>query len=192
MSEEIVRSAFGFIARLSYHISLGCQIPGKDLGSKWRKILSWPGQCRCVGKFEKYNWTVISKCRDWKPSSFKRVFHFTCAQRCTPPLFLTIESVFAMDLLQFCPLTAVTNLIDDSFFSNTFKCFHQLKATFCAYDGIKYQWCQWHRKNCECCPVSLLIVRHQRLSWIQVLNWQNCNKCLKCHKCLGLSLLLSL
>ena len=34
MSEEIVRSAFGFIARLSYHISLGCQIPGKDLGNK--------------------------------------------------------------------------------------------------------------------------------------------------------------
>ena len=32
-----------------------------------------------------------------------------------------------------------------------------------------------HRKNCECCPVSLLIVRQQRLSWIQVLNCQNCN-----------------
>ena len=30
-----------------------------------------------------------------------------------------------------------------------------------------------HRKNYECCPVSLslLIVRSQRLSWIQVLNW---------------------
>ena len=36
-----------------------------------------------------------------------------------------------------------------------------------------------HRKNCECCPVSLLIFRSQRLSWIQVL---------KCHKSLGLSL----
>ena len=32
-----------------------------------------------------------------------------------------------------------------------------------------------HRKNCECCPVSLLIVKSQRLSWIQVLNCQNCN-----------------
>ena len=32
-----------------------------------------------------------------------------------------------------------------------------------------------HRKNCECCPVSLLIVRQQRLSWFQVLNCQNCN-----------------
>ena len=30
-----------------------------------------------------------------------------------------------------------------------------------------------HRKNCECCPVSLLIVRSERLSWIQVLNCQN-------------------
>ena len=38
-----------------------------------------------------------------------------------------------------------------------------------------------HRKNCECCPVSQLIVRKQRLSWIQVLNCQNCNQCLKCH-----------
>ena len=33
-----------------------------------------------------------------------------------------------------------------------------------------------HRKNCECCPVSLLIVRSQWLSWSQVLN------CLKCRK----------
>ena len=39
-----------------------------------------------------------------------------------------------------------------------------------------------HRKNCECCPVSQLIVRKQRLSWIQVLNCQNCNLCLKWHK----------
>ena len=44
-----------------------------------------------------------------------------------------------------------------------------------------------HRKNCECCPVSQLIVRYQRLSWIQVLNCQNCNQCLKCHKSPGLS-----
>ena len=28
-----------------------------------------------------------------------------------------------------------------------------------------------HRKNCECCPVL----------WFQVINCQNCNKCLKCH-----------
>ena len=45
-----------------------------------------------------------------------------------------------------------------------------------------------HRKNCECCPVSQLIVRSQRLSWIQVLNCQNCSQCLKCHKSLGLLL----
>ena len=49
-----------------------------------------------------------------------------------------------------------------------------------------------HRKNCECCPVSQLIVRSQRLSWIQVLNCQNCSQCLKCRKSLGLSLLMSL
>ena len=45
-----------------------------------------------------------------------------------------------------------------------------------------------HHKNCECCPVSLLIVRWQRLSWIQVLHCRNCNQCLKCHESLGLSL----
>ena len=44
------------------------------------------------------------------------------------------------------------------------------------------------RKNCECCPVSLLIVRQQRLSNIQVLNCQTCNQCPKCHKSPGLSL----
>ena len=45
-----------------------------------------------------------------------------------------------------------------------------------------------HRKNCECCPVSPLIVRQQRLSWIQVLNCRNRNQCLKCHKSVWLSL----
>ena len=45
-----------------------------------------------------------------------------------------------------------------------------------------------HRKNCKCCPVSLLIARSQRLSCIQVLNCQNCSQCLKCHKSLGLLL----
>ena len=45
-----------------------------------------------------------------------------------------------------------------------------------------------HCKNCECCPVSQLIVRSQRLSWIQVLNCQHCSQCLKCHKSLGLLL----
>ena len=44
-----------------------------------------------------------------------------------------------------------------------------------------------HRKNCECCPVSLLNVRSQRLSWIQVLNCQNCNQCLKGHSLSKLS-----
>ena len=64
-----------------------------------------------------------------------------------------------------------------------------------------------HRKNCECCPLSQLIVRLQRLSWIQVLNCQYYNqfrkvdlgrsflvrscllvtliKCPKGHKCVG-------
>ena len=41
-----------------------------------------------------------------------------------------------------------------------------------------------HRKNCECCPVSQLIVRKQRLLLIYVLNCQYCNQCLKCHKSL--------
>ena len=41
-----------------------------------------------------------------------------------------------------------------------------------------------HRKNCECCPVSQLIDRKQRLLLIQVLNCQYCNQCLKCHKSL--------
>ena len=36
--------------------------------------------------------------------------------------------------------------------------------------------------------MSQLIVRSQRLSWIQVLNCQNCSQCLKCHKSLGLLL----
>ena len=36
-----------------------------------------------------------------------------------------------------------------------------------------------HRKNCECSPVSLLIVMYQRFSWIQILNCQNCNQCQK-------------
>ena len=44
-----------------------------------------------------------------------------------------------------------------------------------------------HRKNCECCPVSLLNVRLQILSTIKVLNWQNCSQCLKCHNSLALS-----
>ena len=48
-----------------------------------------------------------------------------------------------------------------------------------------------NRKNWECCPVSLLIIRSQRLSWIQVINYKNCNQCLKGHKSLGLSLSLS-
>ena len=48
-----------------------------------------------------------------------------------------------------------------------------------------------HRKNCKCCPVSLLIVRSQRLSWIQVLNCQNCNQCLKGNKSPGFRLSLS-
>ena len=36
-----------------------------------------------------------------------------------------------------------------------------------------------HRKNCECCPVSLFIVRSLWLSWLEVLN---CLKSLHVHK----------
>ena len=43
-------------------------------------------------------------------------------------------------------------------------------------------WKKDHRKNCQCWSVSLLIVRCQRLSWIQFLDCQNCNQCLKCLK----------
>ena len=48
-----------------------------------------------------------------------------------------------------------------------------------------YYLCLKHHKNCKCCPVSLIILRSQRLSWIQVLNCQNCNQCLKGHKSQG-------
>ena len=48
-----------------------------------------------------------------------------------------------------------------------------------------------HRKKCECSPVSLLNVRQQRLSRIQVLNCQHFNQYLKCHKSPGLSFQLS-
>ena len=48
-----------------------------------------------------------------------------------------------------------------------------------------YYLCLKHHKNCKCCPLSLLILRSQRLSWIQVLNCQNCNQCLKGHKSQG-------
>ena len=36
-----------------------------------------------------------------------------------------------------------------------------------------------NRKNCESCPVSLLIVRSQTLSCIHVLKCKNCDQCLK-------------
>ena len=46
----------------------------------------------------------------------------------------------------------------------------------CQDSVIKY------RKNCECCPVSLLIVRsYWWLSWIQVLNCLKCKKCKQFH-----------
>ena len=54
------------------------------------------------------------------------------------------------------------------------------KTCCCACCSLSYK----HRKNCECCPVSLLIVRKQRLSEIQVLNCQNSNQCLNCQKSL--------
>ena len=42
-----------------------------------------------------------------------------------------------------------------------------------------------HPKNCKCSPASpFVIVRQQRLLWIQVLNRQNCNPCLKCRNSL--------
>ena len=45
-----------------------------------------------------------------------------------------------------------------------------------------------YRNKCKCCPVSLSIVRSQRLPLIRILNCRNCNQCLKCHESLGLSL----
>ena len=61
---------------------------------------------------------------------------------------------------------------------------HQLSA--CQHgsrqvNGIK-PLVKKHRKNCKCCQMSLLIVKKQRLSWIQVLNCQNSNQCLNCQK----------
>ena len=75
--------------------------------------------------------------------------------------------------------------LDIFFLENTTKIPYNVMKCLTANDNK-------HRKNCECCPVSLLIVRQQRLLWIHVLNCQNCNYCLKCHKSLGLSLSLSL
>ena len=40
---------------------------------------------------------------------------------------------------------------------------------------LKGGFCKKHRKNCECCPVSHLIVRWRRLSWNQFCNCKNCN-----------------
>ena len=37
-----------------------------------------------------------------------------------------------------------------------------------------------HIARIKCCPVWLVIVMQQRLSWIDVLNCQNYNQCLKC------------
>ena len=45
-----------------------------------------------------------------------------------------------------------------------------------------------HRKNCECCPVSLLIVRSQWLSWSQVLD---CLKCKQFHTPCHVSVMVS-
>ena len=55
---------------------------------------------------------------------------------------------------------------------------HLFKNTTLEPCGLGDIWPEWpkHRNNCKCCPVSLLIVRSQRLSWIQVLN------CLKCQQ----------
>ena len=53
-----------------------------------------------------------------------------------------------------------------------------------------------HRKNCECCPVSLLIVMSQWLSWIQVLHcpkWRQfhtCSQAMSCLLCHGLCICL--
>ena len=49
-------------------------------------------------------------------------------------------------------------------------------------------WRKKHRKNCECCPVSLLIVRSQWLSWSQVLD---CLKCKQFHTPCHVSVMVS-
>ena len=65
----------------------------------------------------------------------------------------------------------------------TFEGFHVMIQLCNLWPGFRKK----HRKNCECCPLSHLIVREQRLSWIWVLNCKNCNQCLNCHKSAGLS-----
>jgi len=74
--------------------------------------------------------------------------------------------------------------------SLTWRCEHHVCTIYMSYEEkIRNRPVMWlnHRKNWECCPVSLLIVR-LRLSYIQVLYYQNCHRCLKCHKSQGLSL----
>ena len=64
------------------------------------------------------------------------------------------------------------------------KCLAHLQALLPARVQVSCSAGKKHRKNCECCPVSLLIVRSQRLSWIQFLKCQRCNQCLKSLKSL--------
>ena len=61
---------------------------------------------------------------------------------------------------------------------HTFSQNYLLLITLTTSSYLQYKLC----KNCKCCPVSLLIVRSQRLSRIQVPNCQNYYQCLKCHK----------
>ena len=61
---------------------------------------------------------------------------------------------------------------------NAKKCLTLLLCTNMSIHKIGH--IQKHRKNCECCPVSLLIVRKQRMSLIHALDCQNSNRCLNC------------
>ena len=65
------------------------------------------------------------------------------------------------------------------------KLVHHQNAAYDAQTTANLRRCfKKHRKNCECCPVSLFIVRKQRMSWIHVLNCQNSNQCLNCQNSL--------
>ena len=63
--------------------------------------------------------------------------------------------------------------VDFNFQNNSSKTWLQTSSCINSnwiYKTPKWSWSKKHCKNCECCPVFLLIVRSQRLSWIQDLN----------------------
>ena len=66
---------------------------------------------------------------------------------------------------------------------NVHLCWHRPRCYKCTLNTVVCWWYPAptvdllkHRKNCKCCPVSLLNGRSQRLPWVQVLNWQTCSQ----------------